>query len=72
MSNALLRLRFIILFMILFAVLLSVLIGTGRCLCPSSSKVVMCGIAFYALIYRLPHSASAADDITAFMIFASM
>ena len=72
MSNALLRFRLIVLFIIPFAVLLSVLIGTGHCLCPSSSNVVMCGTAFCALIYELPHSASAADDITAFMIFAHM
>ena len=71
MSNALLCLRLIVRFMIPFAVLLSVCSGIGCCLCPSSSSVVMNGIASCAFQNRLPHSASDADPIAAFIIFAS-
>ena len=47
-------------------------IGTGFCGCPSSQSVIINGTASDALIYSDPHSASAADNITAFMTFASI
>ena len=50
--------------MIPSAVLLSVFNGTGSCLWPSSSSVIISWIASCAFMYNLPHSASAADDIT--------
>ena len=71
MSNDLLRLRLIVRFIIPFAVLLSVWSGTGSCLCPSSSRVVMNGIASCAFMNRPPHSASDADANTAYIFFAS-
>ena len=70
--NALLCFLFICWFIILNAVLLSVQIGIVCCLWPSSSRIVMKGTMCCELIYSNPHSASASDAITAFIIFISM
>ena len=51
-------------------VLLSVFKGTGSCLLPISSKVIINGTASWALMYNHLYSASAADDITSFIILA--
>ena len=52
------------------AVLLSVYIGVAGCGCPNSSHVTLSGNNCLAFIYKAPISASAADDITPFIIFA--
>ena len=52
------------------AVVLSVWIGVGGCVCPISIKVCLAGIACLEFRKRAPISASAADDITFFMICA--
>ena len=52
----------------LSAVVLSVCIGVGGCLCPIVSNVCRDGIASLQLIKRDPNSASADEDMTAFMI----
>ena len=52
------------------AVLLSVLIGVAGCLCPNSSHVTHSGTSSFAFIYNAATSASAADAITTFIIFA--
>jgi hypothetical protein len=54
------------------AVELSIWTGVGGCLCPSSSNVVRIGTAILALINSPPSSASAANDITALIIFATV
>ena len=54
------------------AVLLSVLIGVAGCGCPNSSHVGRIGTASFAFMYKAPHSASAADCITALITFAKM
>ena len=48
---------------------LLVCIGVLGCGCPISDSVILCGTAYRALIYIAPISASAADIITAFMIW---
>ena len=57
--------------MIPAAVLLSVCIGVAGCGCPSSSRVTLNGNMSCAFINNDPISASAADDITDFIILAS-
>ena len=52
------------------AVVLSVWMGVGGCGWPISSAVVRAGIAWREFMYRAPISASAADDMTALMIWA--
>ena len=52
------------------AVVLSVWIGVDGCLWPISSTVFHAGIACCELIYSAPISASAAEVITFFMMFA--
>ena len=51
------------------AVVLSVCIGVGGCLCPMVSNAWSAGIASLQLMKRAPNSASAAEDMTAFIIF---
>ena len=50
------------------AVVLSVCIGVGGCLWPIVSNARRAGIASLQLMKRAPNSASAAEDMTAFMI----
>ena len=50
------------------AVELSVWMGVRGCECPNSSSVHRMDTAVLALMNSAPNSASAADDITAFMI----
>ena len=50
------------------AVVLSVCIGVGGCLCPIVSNAWRVGIASLLLMKRVPNSASAAEDLTAFII----
>ena len=50
--------------------MLYVWIGVGGCLWPISSTVFHAGIACCELIYSAPISASAAEVITFFMMFA--
>ena len=50
------------------AVLLSVCIGVGGCLWPIVSNAWSAGIASLQLMKMSPNSASAAEDMTAFMI----
>ena len=50
------------------AVELSVFIGVRGCRCPSSSSVCHIDTAIFALMNSAPSSASAADDMTAFII----
>ena len=52
----------------LSAVVLSVCIGVGGCLWPMVSNAWRAGIASLQLMKRYPNSASAAEDMTAFMI----
>ena len=61
---------FMVLLMIPSTVLISVFSGTGSCLWPNSSNVIISGTASYALMYNPLYSASAADVITAFITFA--
>ena len=72
MSIAFVAFSCISLFTTPHAVELSVCIGVGGCLCPSSLRVLRIGTAFFALMNSPPSSASAADDITALMIPASV
>ena len=51
------------------AVVLSTWIGVGGCGCPILISMCHIGTASQALMYSAPSSASAADDITAFMIY---
>ena len=51
------------------AVLLSVCISVGGCLCPMISSACRAGIAYLQFIKRAPSSDSAAEDITALMIW---
>ena len=53
-----------------YAVELSVQIGVGGCLCPSSFRVLMSGIAWVAFMKRAAISASAALEQTFFVISA--
>ena len=53
-------------------VVLSVCMGVGGCLCPISSRAWRAGIASRQLMKRAPSSASAADDMTAFIICATV
>ena len=50
------------------AVVLSVCIGVGGCLWPIVSIAWHAGIAYLQLIKSYPNSASAAEDMTAFII----
>ena len=72
MSIALVLFGWILLDTTPIAVLLPVCIGVLGCLCPNSSKVFLMGTASLALKYIPPSSASAADDITALIIFATV
>ena len=51
-------------------VVLAVCIGVGGCVCPNSSSDWCAGISSLQLMKSDPSSASAADDMTALMIFA--
>ena len=51
------------------AVALSVCIGVWGCGCPSSVSVCRIEMAIFALMKRAPSSASAADDMTARIIW---
>ncbi len=51
------------------AVALSVCIGVGGCGWPSSMRVCCMDTAVFALMNRAPNSASAADDMTAQIIW---
>ena len=70
MSIALLLFCLIVLFAKLFAVQLSVLIFVGGCGNPISINVCLSGIACLAFMNSPAISASAADDIMNFIIFA--
>ena len=48
---------------------LSVCIGVLGCGCPISDSVILCGTAYLALMYIAPILSSAADVMTAFMIW---
>ena len=52
------------------AVVLYVYIDVGGCVCPISSRAWRAGMASLQLMKSAPSSASAADDMTALMIFA--
>ena len=52
------------------AVLLSIYIGAAGCGCPKSLHVTLSGSNFLAFMYNAPISASVAEDITLFIIFA--
>ena len=54
------------------AVELPVCMGVGGCLWPSSSNIFRSLTALRALMYSTPVSASAADDMTAFIISAML
>ena len=54
------------------AVVFSVCIGVGGCLCPMISSVCRAGIASLQFIKRAHSSASAAEDITALMIWETV
>ena len=51
---------------------LLVCMGVGGCLWPNSSRIFRSSTALRALIYNAPILASAADDVTAFMILATL
>ena len=72
MSIAFVRFGCIVCFTTPNAVELSICIGVGGCLCPISSSRCRIGTASRELIYSAPSSASAADDITAFIICATV
>ena len=59
----------ILLFSSPFDVELSVCIGVFDCGCPISSSVFFSGTASFQFMNSVPSSASAADDITDFIIF---
>ena len=61
-------------FIILSAVILSVLIvvPSGGCMCPRSISVFHIGTDSCVFMYNSPHSASAADAITYFIILDTM
>ena len=61
----------ILLFSSPFAVELSVCIGFFGCGCPSSSSVFLAETASFQFMNSAPSSASAADDISAFIICAT-
>ena len=54
------------------AVELSVWTGVGGCGWPISSRIFLSSTPFRAFVYRDPISASAADDMTALMMDASL
>ena len=54
------------------AVALSVCMGVGGCGCPISVKMFLMCTASLALMNNPPNSASAAEDITAFNIWATL
>eukprot|EP00956_Cyclotella_meneghiniana_P040232 scaffold190159_cov36-Cyclotella_meneghiniana.AAC.1 len=54
------------------AVEVSVWIGVGGCLWPISSRIFLSSTPLRAFVYNAPISASAADDMTALMIDASL
>ena len=54
------------------ALLLSVCTGVGGCLCPRISSACRAGIASLQLMKRAPSLASAAEDITALMIWETV
>eukprot|EP00956_Cyclotella_meneghiniana_P040712 scaffold203044_cov46-Cyclotella_meneghiniana.AAC.1 len=54
------------------AVELSVCMGVGGCLWPISSNIFRSSTALRALIYNPPVSVSAADDMTALIISATL
>ncbi len=70
MSMAFVCLGWMLLLAIHIAVLLSICIGVLGYLCPISCSVFLQGTASWALINIAPSSASAADDMTALMIWA--
>ena len=72
MSIALVRVGWILLDTTPIAVLLSVCIGVLGCLCPNFSKVFLIGTASLALKYNPPSPVSAAEDMTALIIFATV
>ena len=66
------RLLAIFLFTTLKAVVLLVCTGVGGCLCPMISSACRAGIASLQFMKRAPSSASAAEDITALMIWETV
>ena len=54
------------------AVVLSFCIGVGGCLCPMISSACRAGIYSLQFMNRSPSSASAAEDITALMIWETV
>ena len=69
MSIDLSRLLAILLVTTPSAVVLSVCIWVSGCLWPIVSNARSAGIAYLQLMKRAPNSASAADDMNAFMIY---
>ena len=65
---------FTVLFIIPSTVILSVPtdVSFGSCKCPSSMSVLLIETNYCELIYNPPHSASAADAITAFITLVNM
>ena len=53
------------------AIVLSVCIGIFGCGCPISIRAILAGMASRAFMNNAPISASAADDMTAFIIWAT-
>jgi len=72
MSMALIRFGCTRLLTIPLVVELLTWMGVAGCVCPISCKMVCSSTAFRALIYMAPSSALAADDITPFMILATL
>ena len=54
------------------AIDLSVCNGVGGCLCPISSKMILMYTASLDIIYKAVNSASVADDITCFTMWAML
>ena len=70
MSMAFVRLGWMLLLATPMAVLLSICIGVLGCSCPISCSVFLQGTASRVLLNIAPSSTSAADDMTALMIWA--
>ena len=72
MSIAFVRLGWTWLLMMALAVELSICIGMGGWGCPIQLRMFRASMAFYALMYNVPSSDLAAEDITVLMISATL
>jgi hypothetical protein len=72
MSMAFVRFGWTCKFMMPSAVELSVWTGVGGCGCPITLKIFRSSTPLRAFVYNAPILASAADDMTALMIEASL